>query len=260
MSIAGGAGGGGIGGGPYAMIDASRGKFPARTTIHKFGSNPAVGTTEVRITSLGAAHTFLTAATTIRIKAGNAADTADGAGARTITVQGLDATGAEISETLTCNGGSAGAAGSKSFLRINRAWVATSGTYTGANTGDVVIENSAGGTDLAHIAATRGQTLQTVYTVPLGCEFTATGGHMTVASGKTVAIRCYQRRSILTVGAPFTARRIWYESVGVAEPTQMLLAAPLTFPALTDVWATGIVTATTAAVSVVFGGILSTTA
>lgn len=95
----------------------------------------------------------------MRIKAGgNAADTAAGAGAREVTLIGLDASGNVVTEAIATNGISASSATTNSFIRLYRAYVSASGTYAtaaaGSHTAAIVIENSAGGTDWLTIDAT----------------------------------------------------------------------------------------------------------
>lgn len=80
--------------------------------VHKFGRNESVGTSFVPIAGGGIYRTPQTgSATTLRVKAGNANDASDGTGARAVTIEGIDSTGALASEVLATNGTSAGAAG-----------------------------------------------------------------------------------------------------------------------------------------------------
>ena len=84
-----------------------------------------------------------------------------GTGAHRVTVIGLDEDYNQIEEELITNGTSTRTS-TKSFKRIFRAYVSAGAT----NIGDISI--SRGGTDVAVIRATNGQTLMSVYTVPAG--------------------------------------------------------------------------------------------
>lgn len=96
-----------------------------------------------RQASYNAAENFLASAAPVRLRSFNAADVAvSGAGARTVLVEGLDANGAEISETLSCAGVGYSSYTSQSFLRINRATVASTGTDFGKNYNLITVEDS----------------------------------------------------------------------------------------------------------------------
>lgn len=123
--------------------------------VHKYGRNPSgVLNTETAITADGALF-FPSAASTVRIKAGGSVnDTANGSGAREVTVIGVDGDGLEISEAIATNGASASAATTLEFFRIYRAYVSKSGTYLtsgvgtqGTNQADIVVEDSGGSND-----------------------------------------------------------------------------------------------------------------
>jgi len=227
-------------------IRVSKGEETGTTVVHKFGRNIAVGTSFVPVTIGGVYQTpQVSGATALRIKAGNAADTSDGNGARTVYVEGLDATGALVNETLTTNGESAGSAGSVSFLRVFRAYVLTSGTYgtqsTGSHSADVVIENSAGGTDWVTISAPasdfpRGQSEIGAYTVPLGKTAYVKSIAINSDASKSTDILMFQRRDILQTAAPYSAMRAVLEFGGAAGKETLYPNSPIgPFPALTDI-------------------------
>ena len=74
-------------------LRVAEGKVPGREIVNKFGSNAAVpnGVFEI-VSSLSVPYEgFLSAPSTVRIKAGgDAADTAAGAGAQSVFVEGID--------------------------------------------------------------------------------------------------------------------------------------------------------------------------
>jgi len=99
------------------------------------------------------------AATTLRIKAGgDALDTAAGAGAREVTLQGIDELGNEVTESLATAGASASAVTTNKFIRLYRAWVSSVGRYgtmaAGGHEDDIVIEKGTGSQDWLTLDAT----------------------------------------------------------------------------------------------------------
>jgi len=153
-------------------INIARGLIRGASVIHKFGRNPSVGGAPETIWEQGGVYTYLTVASTVYVSGADAQDSAAGTGARTVTVQGLDANYNAIEETLTVDG----AVSTKSFLRVFRAFVATAGSLL-TNKGDVLVSTGAsgGGTVLAKIATIgtgtvygQGQTNLALYTIPAG--------------------------------------------------------------------------------------------
>lgn len=195
---------------------------------------------------------WLTAAATLRVRAGgNAADTAAGAGARTVTVWGLDATLAPISETLTLAGASASAATTLEFFRVNASMVATSGTYSGANTGQILIETS-GGVLVDLIDAGEGRAESGRYTVPLNCTGYLRGGYATVSAsgGKTASLDLYTRADALTVAAPFAPPILGGHLADLAGLAVIPFHTLQGLEAGTDIWMTGTAVVTNTAVGV----------
>lgn len=243
-------------------LDEASGRQQDRATGHKFGSNSSVSTSEVVIWSTGTAYTgFLTTASTVRIKSGgNVNDTAAGTGARSVTVVGLDASWVETTEVIVTAGASASSATAASFIRVYRAYVTGSGTYSagvdGANAGDIVIETS-GGVTLATIAATLGQTQVAAYTVPSGYSAYIRTLSVSVDGSKAATVRLFQRANADTVAAPFTGRRLVSVLPGLTGFTQRDFTSYLgPFAAKTDLWATGQTATGTTSVSVSFDYIL----
>jgi hypothetical protein len=102
----------------------------------KFGFNATCGNTAETIWTQSNAYTW-NAAAQLELTSTDADDTdTTGNGARSVTIEGLDANYAEISETVDMNGqtADAGSTTTASFLRVNRMYVATAGS-TGVNEG-----------------------------------------------------------------------------------------------------------------------------
>ena len=224
--------------------DVAAGILPGNTIVHKFGTNLSVGTSFVPV-SIGGVYPTpqVSGATTLRVKAGgNANDDAAGSGAREITIEGIDATGALISESVATAGASASSATSASFLRVFRAYVSASGTYATATAGShsaaITIENGAGGTDWCTIDATgfpKSQSEIGVYTVPLGYTGYIWSADIFTDSSKTTDVLLFKRDSILETSAPYEGMRVQYEVSLKGGQSHIEWDNPLKFDALTDV-------------------------
>ena len=152
---------------PFQLAVAS-GKVPGWRWLRKFGMNDAINgssTTEdmwppgtPRVLPSTAAVAIATS------DDGNDDGNPASTGAIQIVIQGLDENFDEIEETLVLEGLS-NATTTLEFLRINRAYVDTSGS-TETNEGNISI--TIGGALQAYIEALEGQTHQTLYTVPAG--------------------------------------------------------------------------------------------
>ena len=149
-------------------LNVSRGKVRGAFHIIKFGENLDVDGQIETVWDGGGLYTYLTSAGVLTVTSNDGDDSASGTGARTVTIEGLDADYNQVSETLTVGGG----AGSVEFYRVFRAFVASSGS-TGTNEGTITIAQ--GATTLAQIRTVGsptktglGQTFMSIYTVPAG--------------------------------------------------------------------------------------------
>lgn len=143
----------------YNVLDNGNGAF----AVQKFGSNPDIDTVAAEdVWDGGGLYSFPSAAAVTTIESDNAADTAAGTGARTITIEGLDSDYNFISETVTLNGVTAVTLANE-YIRVFRAYNVLVGS-NGVNVGDITIQH--GATVLAQITAAKGQTLMAIYTVP----------------------------------------------------------------------------------------------
>ena len=221
--------------------------------VYKFGANSAVGTTAEDIWAAGGKYSWPTVAETVRIRSGgNAADDSNGAGAQTVLVIGLDSNLAEIMETITTAGASASSATTDAFFRINRAYVATTGTYGGSNTGDIIIENTTSTDILAQIVALRGQTQQAIYTVPANWTAHLMKLAINIDSIKVATTRLNIRLNAdITTGA-MSPWRIQHEFLGLSASTFLDFDTFPTFVAKTDIAIEGLVTATTGGINAEF--------
>lgn len=198
------------------LIDVRKGNVPKHSIVHKFGYNGGIanGSFEL-VDSLSRTNPpFLASAQTVKVKAGgNVADVdTTGAGARTITIEGIDDSLAYASEDISLAGASASSATSTSFWRINRVFVKECGTLGAANTGNIVIENNAGTTDLIEIPATLGQSQFAQYSVATGYTAYIMSMHFTVDSTAAGAadFQIYSRENFTDISAPVSPRRLQY--------------------------------------------------
>jgi len=224
------------------LIDVQRGLIPGHSMVHKFGRNdgvPSGSWVHVSLLPFAVAN-FRTSAATMRIKAGgNVADTAAaGAGAREVTIQGIDSTFVELAEAIVTNGALVSAATTASFWRVHRAWVSAAGAYTGNNTGIVTIEDSGGAADMMVIGAGEGQSQYTGWSVPAGKTAYLLSIHVTVDSNKTTNIRVFTRNSFDDVAVPFVAKRLKLFWDGIESPGFVYkpYGPELSIPEKSDIW------------------------
>jgi hypothetical protein len=159
--------------GDYAL-NVSKGLVPGTTGVNKFGTNLTVGTSFEDIWIQGGTWTKLPAATTLDVSSSNANDTVAGSGAQRLTIEGLDANYAELSETVDMNGQTP-VVTTGVFLFVNRTYVARGGSgFT--NEGDLYVADDStahssgvpvtAASIQSKIVATQGQSQQAIYTLP----------------------------------------------------------------------------------------------
>lgn len=221
--------------------EVQKGNVAGHSIVHKFGRNGAVPNGSFEgVLQASAQFNFVTAAATVRIKAGgNAADTAAGAGAQAITVEGLDDTGAFASESIELAGASASAVTTTLFWRVYRAYITPlrAGAYGGTNTGAIMIENGTGGTDLITIAAAEGQTQYGAYAVPLATTAYVLSVLFTADSTKASDFKMFTRASLTDFTTPFAPKLLKNYWDGVTGGLLVKPSSPIiVLPALTDIW------------------------
>ena len=108
----------------------------------------------------------VTSAETLDVVSTSALDTGGGTGAQTLEIFGLDSGYNEITEIINLSGTTT-VTTTNSFLRVNRAIVNTAGS-TSVNQGQINISQSVSTTIMGVVGSLIGNTLQALYTVPLG--------------------------------------------------------------------------------------------
>ena len=237
----------------------SRGNMHLAHVHHQFGRNIACPTTYVPVTDNGIYRTPQQAgATALRIKAGgNAADTAAGAGARSIKLHGLNATGDEITEVIATAGTAASSATAQTFIRLYLAEVYESGTYgtqsVGSHVGDITIENAAGTEEWAEIQLNGFPSASTAIgtiTVPRNHVGLVSSIAIAVDGTKSTDILILQRSGILDAAPPYQPIKKVQEFLGVSSATKIEFEMPIKFGELSDVGVLAKVSNGTGAVSI----------
>ena len=225
-----------------SILAIAKGDVVGHSIVYKFGKNEDVGTSFAPLSIGGVYQTpQVSGAITLRVRAGDANDTAAGSGARLITVQGLDETGALVSENLVTNGATAGVVGTVTWLRVFRAYVAESGTYATAGAdscaADIVVETTGGVAwltihkpDICRAQSQIGQ-----YTVPLGKTAYVSSYLLTTDSNKAVDFLFFKREGVLDTAPPYQARRTVIEEIGVQGHLNGSFEGGQKFTELTDI-------------------------
>lgn len=237
----------------------SQGNFIGAKVIHKFGSNPDVGTTLEDIWTTGGVYTWLQSAVQLEAISSSADDTAAGSGARTVLVEGLGPDWKEASATITMNGTNASTATTQTFIRIHRAYVVTSGTFaatslTASQAGTITIRTASAGATHVTLGAAGGtymsQTELSRYTIPFGYTGFLHGIEASGASDKSINVYMFQR--INPHLSTYNTKRLVWRAMGVNTPIIWQPEIPIKFNQMTDLWMSANVALTSASVESTF--------
>jgi len=217
-------------------LDVQEGNVEGYSIIHKFGGNADIlnGVWSL-VSSSSPSGAFPVSGDVVRIKAGgDAADSASGVGARSITLTGINSDLEEITETLITSGVNASAYSVNNFWRIYRAYVSSAGEYGGANIDNITIENSQ---DMIRIRADEGQTQHAAYAIPINKTGYLLGVHLTVDAVKAADCRMFIRKNFTDIVVPTSSKRLLLYWNGVLGQATHLPGIPcVKFDALTDIW------------------------
>jgi hypothetical protein len=224
----------------------ARGNMRLAHIHHQFGRNTSCGTSYEPVTDNGIYRTpQVSGATQLRVKAGgNAADTASGAGARSVKLWGLDTSGNEITEIIVTAGASASSSTTNSFIRLYHVEVYESGTYgtqaAGSHAANIVIENAAGTEDWAEIELNGFPSSSSCIgsvTVPRNHVGLVTSVNIMVdvSGSKTMDVLFMQRSNILQTEAPYSPIVKIQEYIGVASNLSIVYDTPFRVSQLTDI-------------------------
>jgi hypothetical protein len=224
-------------------VDIAKGEVPGHSVIQKFGRNSAITNSFDPITE----STFYrtpTSNTALEVLSNDADDNATGAGARSITYEGLQESGGNlvvVTNTVSLNGTTAVAL-PDSLIRLYRWQVATTGTYANQTTpshqGTLTIRESGGGDTWSTIAINtfgRGQSQIGAYTVPSGYKAYITDIVYSVENDKEAEILLLQRNGVLNTSAPYDPIRLVTEISSAKGASNVHYPAPLVFDEETDI-------------------------
>ena len=146
----------------------SRGLILGHSVVHIHGHNDDVDVGTEDINESGGDLAYLSAAETMLIASTSASDASAGTGVRSLRINGIDASGATLSEDITLNGTSS-VTTVASFLRVNDLISLTAGS-AGSNVGDITCTASTAATVQNQIAVGKGIDQNSSYTVTTGCK------------------------------------------------------------------------------------------
>lgn len=176
------------------LVDITRGLIPGQRLVSMFGHNNAVGAVMEDIWPQGGVYSWPDVATVMTLSSTSAADTALGAGARSVRVYGLDADYKEIEETVVLAGWTP-VSTANSYLRIHEMRVLSAGTNQSYNVGNIYVGTgtvTAGVPAVVHlmmdIGENRAKALR--YTIPAGHTGYVLEHDFSVV-GNNVAAECF---------------------------------------------------------------------
>lgn len=171
---------------PYELRVA-QGLVSGVSAVNKFGRNPDVDTGTEDIWAGGGLYVPPTAARIHSIVSASANDTSAGTGARTITVNGLNGSYVDTTETVTLNG-TTPVNTVNSFVMIHRIMVATAGSG-GVNAGNLTGTAATDATVSFVILAGKGQSQICLYMIPAGKTGYLTQYKASIDSSATASVQ-----------------------------------------------------------------------
>ncbi len=223
--------------------DINLGLVDYRKFIRVVGTNPVVANGAFEVVSDDGTAYFPTAASTVRVRAGgDAADAAAGAGARSVTVEGLDAAWAPQVATITlnANGTLASAATTELFLRVNSFVVTATGTYAtpsaGGNIGTIILEDTATSTAMSTIRPGLGLSRNGFYSSRAGVTLYLRRFAISCSDNNTCDLRGFVRAGADTVAAPFTPKLRIAEFIDFHGSFEQQPIAYASVPECSDFW------------------------
>jgi hypothetical protein len=150
--------------------EVAMGNIYGSSTWNKFGYNSDIDGVAEIVASFGGTFNIMTSADTLNVVSTANSDNSGGQAARTIVLVGIDANGDYQEETVTMNGQTP-VTTVNTWLGINRALVASVGTFN-YNAGNITISDTSAifGTQ-AQIPSMKGITQQSIFHVPSGHKF-----------------------------------------------------------------------------------------
>ena len=168
-------------------LQVARNQITWHSAVLVSGFSGTTSTSYQTIWSQNSLYSYPASAAVMTVSSGSASDTAAGTGARTVYINGLDASYNEIGETVTLNGQS-GVSTVNSYLRIFHIMVSTAGSG-GAAVGTIYVGTGTITTgvpaNVYGVYGVNGGSTACIWTVPAG--YTAYIVSFAVAAGCTTA-------------------------------------------------------------------------
>ncbi len=183
-----------------SALAIAMGAVPGVKHVNKFGTNHDISTVYEYVWIQGNGWTPLPATTLLEVASSSVDDVmTSGTGSWTVTIEGLDGDGVEITDIVELNGQTP-VLTALQFSFVNRAYISLCGTGE-VNAGDIRIADDSTAWSVgvpvttaaiqAMIAAGHGQTQQLIYKVPSTHWLFTTRGYITADSSKVVTYRFY---------------------------------------------------------------------
>jgi hypothetical protein len=150
---------------PY-FYDIAEGNVSGHEAVRIFGHNDDVGTAWEVLSHNGGVQYYVSSAEVLQFSSSDGDDADGDTGARTVYIEGLDASYAIQSETVTLTGAT-DAPTASSYLRVHFIRVLTAGA-TGANEGIISVKDNAATNTIMTIAIGDNESHCAIYTVPSG--------------------------------------------------------------------------------------------
>jgi hypothetical protein len=193
-------------------LRVNRGLVPGVVGERRTGHIDNLGTTFEDVWSGVGDIPFLQAAQPLRLRAGDAADTYTGSGARVVALRGIGADWRPLTQLVQTGGASPSVQTAQPFIRLLEAVVfeevgiyggSSGGSVVGTNVGDIEIEEVGGSSLVAKIPAGAGRAEMGFYSVPLGKQAHLCQVDMNVETAVSYDLEFYIRQRGDIVAAPF---------------------------------------------------------
>lgn len=226
----------------------ARGLLPGHSNFRKHGMSPQVGASEAVVSHLPnkALPWMPLVAQEVSIESDSAQDDAGGTGALTVQIDGLDGDYNLQSHVFTMDADTPVVSTGILWTRVFNAHVLTSGTYRGANAGQMILrETDSPGEEILLMPAEHGEGGTTHYCVPAGKTLYVKNYKLQLQSGKEMTFEVLYACCANVITSPFAGLRKVLEFEGFTGSTPGSFAVPFALPEYSDIWAMGSVTAQT---------------
>jgi len=194
-------------------LDLSNGLLEDKYCFNFLAYDDEIGTSSSDIGdgSSGIGFNWFETADTVDVVSTQVDDGISGSRARTIVIEGLDATFTGITESISLNGKTP-VTSSNSYIRINRTYVESSGTYHYTNRGDITLTRNTGGLKYTTIKGDIGTSRMGAYTVPVGKTAFITNIQTSINTKRRGKISIYKLENADDTSVPVSAQEVVWNS------------------------------------------------